>query len=352
MIVGACGFGSTGSSVISDYLSEYQNSNIQVLDDIEFTWVSETDGLIDLQYHLMNPHNRTDGSIMAIHRYILHMQKNEKHYEKCGGIKKDVLRKSVYKFLNSITDVKWNWYIDDIEMGIFERLIKLSLLRGRVIPFIEKKRGSQIRCYPMQEVSLSMYPKDFDRKAKKHVRELLLAMGADLSKTIVLDQPFSGNNPQASFPFYDDPYAIVVDRDPRDNYIFAKTKLLGRNHFMAIDNVQDFVKYYRAIRDNQPYKKANPRVLSLKFENLVYDYDNTTAELRRFLRLPDNPNPKSIFDPSLSINNTQVFRRFPRYKKDIEYIEANLSDYLFDFSKYPEPDLNGEMFFGKSPLHK
>ena len=121
---------------------------------------------------------------------------------------------------------------------------------------------------------------------------------------------------------------------------------------MAVDNVQDFVKYYRAIRDGQPYQEKHPRVLSLKFEDLVYNYDNATKVLRDFLHLPENPNPKSIFDPSLSINNTQVFKRFPKFDKDIKYIEENLGEYLFDFSKYSTPDLSGEMFFGKSPLHK
>ena len=64
MIVGACSFGSTGSSVITDYLCEYDD--IQVLDKIEFTWVSDVDGLLDLEYHLMHPHNRTADSIRAI----------------------------------------------------------------------------------------------------------------------------------------------------------------------------------------------------------------------------------------------------------------------------------------------
>ena len=38
MIIGACGFGSTGSSAVSDYLLEFEGTS--VLDKIEFTWVS------------------------------------------------------------------------------------------------------------------------------------------------------------------------------------------------------------------------------------------------------------------------------------------------------------------------
>lgn len=352
MIVGACGFGSTGSSVISDYLSEYDDNTIQVLDNIEFSWVSGTDGLIDLAFHVMCPHCRTTDSITAIRRYIKRMHRLEPYYCKVGKIDKDLFEKSTIDFIKAICSVQWNWYDDDKELGRFKRLLEVSLLQQRIIPYLEKKKGKQIHCYPMSTAYLSICPLDFEKKAKKHVNELIMALGGDPHRIIVLDQPFSGNNPQACFPYFDDPYAIVVDRDPRDNYVFAKTRLLGRNHFMAIDNVQDFVKYYRAIRDNQPYQRSHPKVLSLKFEDLVYDYDSSTMLLRDFLHLPENPNPKSVFDPNLSINNTQVFRRFPQYQEDIKYIEDNLQEYLFDFSKYPSPDLSGEMFFGKSPLHK
>ena len=352
MIIGTCGFGSTGSSVISDYLCEYKDVNIQVLDDIEFTWVSGTDGLIDLAFQIMNPHNRTNGSITAINRYLEYMLKKEPYFVKSGRINKDAFEKSTYDFIEKITTVKWNWYYDSKQKSKLRREIERGLLQARIIPYLEKKKGRQIFCYPMVEVRLASMPSNFYEAARLHVKEILKALGADISKTIVLDQPFSGNNPQACFPFFEDPYAIVVDRDPRDNYVFGKTRLLGRNHFMAIDNVEDFVKYYRAIRENQPYRIPHDRVLNLKFESLVYDYDKSTEQLRDFLHLGENPNPKSIFDPLLSINNTQVWKRFPQYQKDIEYIEKELEEFLFDFDKYGDITPTGEMFFGKSPLHK
>jgi hypothetical protein len=167
-----------------------------------------------------------------------------------------------------------------------------------------------------------------------------------------LDQPFAGNNPQACFKFFDDPYAVVVDRDPRDNYVFAKTKLLGRFHLMPINHVDDFVKYYRAIRKDQPYKQPHERILRMQFENFVYHYDEATSKLRDFFHLPDNPNPKTIFDPALSISNTQVWKRYPQFAKDIEYIEKELPEYLFDFTGCPEPDPSSKMFWGKSPKNK
>ena len=71
-----------------------------------------------------------------------------------------------------------------------------------------------------------------------------------------------------------------------------------------------------------------------------------------FLRLPENPRPRSVFEPDLSVANTQVFKRFPQFSKDIEVIERELPEYLYDYSGYPEPDRSKKMFYGKSPLHE
>ena len=348
MIIGACGFGSTGSSAVTDYLLEF--GNVQVLDKMEFTWVSGVDGLIDLDYHLSHPHNRTMDSIYAIHRFKEKVNNSLSGYEKMGKVDAQLFRASADHFIEAITQVKWKWYIGS-PSGLFERM--LQTFAKKCIKKRELKTGQRVDWWPLKDVSFSVRPQNFDEAARLHVRELIAAMGADFSKPIILDQPFAGNNPQACFKFFDDPYAIVVDRDPRDNYVFANTKLVGRMpHFMPIQPVEDFVRYYRAIRDNQPYKNPDERVLSIKFEDMVYHYEETTKKIRDFLHLPDNPNPKSIFDPAISMPNTQVWKRFPKYFKDIDYIERELEEYLFDYSGCPEPDSNGKMFCGKSPKHR
>lgn len=348
MIIGACGFGSTGSSVITDYLKEYDE--FQVLDDIEFTWVSGVDGLIDLDFHLNHPHNRTMDSIMAIDRYRT-MSKGKESEFRVAGVSPEILNKLTDNFLNSIITTTWPWSIHG-PRNLGDRIRRSIYARLSIVSKWEIKNGKHWEGYPLETVCLSVLPEDFDNKARKHVRDILDAMGADFSKHIILDQPFAGNNPQACFKYFDDPYAIVVDRDPRDNYVFARTKLLGRFHLMPINNAEDFVQYYRALRKDQPYTQPHERVLNMKFEDMVYHYDETTARLREFLHLPDNPNPKSVFDPAISMPNTQVWKRYPQFAKDIEYIENELPEYLFDYSGCPEPDPNGKMFWGKSPKNK
>ena len=77
MIIGTCGFGSTGSSAVSDYLREFDENS--VLDKIEFDIMYCPDGLADLEYHIINPFSITSGSICSIDRFrylILHKKKN------------------------------------------------------------------------------------------------------------------------------------------------------------------------------------------------------------------------------------------------------------------------------------
>lgn len=348
MIIGACGFGSTGSSAVTDYLKEY--NSFQVLDKIEFTWVSSVDGLIDLEFHLNHPHNRTGDSICAIERYkqlCLRKANTLRH----AGIPIETLKKSTDDFLNSIIMTSWKWNKPG-QKSFLDKQFRRFLDKTKIISKWEIKHGRRWNKYPYEDVYLSVLPESFDEAARKHVRELLESMGANFNKPIILDQPFAGNNPQACFKFFDDPYAVVVDRDPRDNYVFARTKLLGKWHLMPVEPVEEFVKYYRAIRKNQPYTVPHERVMSIMFEDMVYHYEETTARLREFFQLPDNPNPKSIFDPAVSMPNTQVWKRFPQFAKDVEYIEKELPEYLFDYTGCPEPDPNGKMFYGKSPLNK
>lgn len=347
MIIGACGFGSTGSSVITDYLSEFDN--VQVLDKVEFTWVTQPDGLIDLQYHLFQPHSRTGDSIVALRRYKEMAELKERYFCDTVGIDKELYWNSINTFLDDITQIQWPWFIYK-NYGFFERL-RGKIFRSYVVKN-EIKTGIRFKGYPMRMVSYSMMPENFYDAAQKHVKELLVGFGADFSKDIILDQPFAGNNPAVAFPYFENAKAFVVDRDPRDLYCFSKTRLQGRNHFMPTETVEQFVVYYRTLRANQQYTEPNKDVLCLRFEDLVYEYDKTTKLVREFLGYPENPRPKSIFNPELSKANTQVYKRFPQFENDIKYIEKELSEYLFDFDNYAEPDKDAKMFFGKSPLRK
>ena len=148
----------------------------------------------------------------------------------------------------------------------------------------------------------SVEPENFYEEAKKYINNILEAMGVDLSRPVCLDQPFEGNAPQQSFPFFDDPYAVVIDRDPRDLYLAGKYTKDPNFKFTPKKNVDDFIIYYKNLRKNQ--KNDNQRILRVNFEDLIYCYEDSIKKIEEFLNLGEHIREKQIFDPEKSINNT------------------------------------------------
>lgn len=202
------------------------------------------------------------------------------------------------------------------------------------------------RYYPARDMAFSICPENFDQLAKGYVTQVLEILGADFSKKIVLDQPFSGNCPQNSFKYFDDPKAIVVDRDPRDVYLLTKEfyHSKGLAYQIPTDTVEHFVEYYKYMRKDQPYLLPDDRILVIRFEDMIYEYEKTTKEIRRFCEMDSEEKGKRCFFPEKSINNTQIYKRYPQYEEDIKYIESQLAEYLYPFEKYGNKEINGEMF--------
>lgn len=353
MIISTCGFGSTGSSAVSDYLLECEG--VSVFDKIEFTISTQVDGLADLEHHIMHGHSRQSGSIAAIQRFRKMIHNNSRLWCTRTNIDKKTINELTEKFINSITMVKYVGHSPGINSNhwmLLRRYFGNSIMKNRIIPAFERKGiiKKNVDFYPLEMVEVAVKPPNFYDASRDYISELLLAMGCDLSKTVVLDQAFSGNNPARHFRFFNDPYAVVVDRDPRDLYIFAKKKLLSKGRFMPSDNVDNFIIYYRMLRDNQSYKDENPRVLKINFEEMVYDYNNATLKIDKFLNMTNN-NRKTIFKPEISVANTNLIRKFPEFKEDVKKIEKALPEYLFPFEEYPTIIDSGKMFFGKSPLN-
>lgn len=340
--IGACGFSGTGSSAVSDYLKEFENN--VVLDSLEFTIPYLMDGLQDLRYHLHEGGMRDFQCRLAIKRYL----------ELCNSIQLREFQKTTN---NMFVQLSEDYIKDLIQFEFAGRDRDNTFLRNvtdtiykklriyKLISYIEKKTNKEVCVYPLKQVAFSVYPENFDLRTKKYVDDILKAMGADDNKNIVLDQPFSGNNPKAAFDFFDNPKAIVVDRDPRDIYLLTKD-FWRPGGFRAIPaaNAKDYCMFHRKLRENMPYLKDDPNILRIQFEDLIYRYEETTDLIRKFCNLGLNNNPKFFFDPEKSVANTQVFKRYPQYEEDIKIIEKELADYLYPFEKYGDVDTSGEMF--------
>lgn len=351
MMIGTCGFISTGSSAVSDLLKEFDEN--QVMDGFEFALVHAMDSIEDLTYHVMQNGSRCMSGGVAIERF--------RRYIKTSG----ALRRATQGRLDALTDeyldqiiqARWRGYGSaKMDMMLFPgfkyKYIGVRLMRDKVHPRLSKKFGRTFDFYPVRGMELCVRPDRYYEHTRRYVSKILDAMGWDRARNLVLDQPFAASNPQKSFEYFDDPRAIVVDRDPRDVYLFAKKVLLHKVRAIPTERVEDFVAFYRALRKDMPYLQERGDILRIRFEDMVYEYDESVRRIMDFCGLREHSRPRSIFEPNLSINNTQLFRRYPQYAQDIAYIERELPEYLVPFERYGAPAPSGEMFYGRSPLNK
>ena len=345
MVISTCGFGDTGSSAVTDYLKECED--IQVVDNFEFTLSTAPDGLEDLAYFVMEKNSRQSASIFAIQRFERRVRKHVKGWSVQTGIAKEEVLQATQEFLDNITQLRYvgdSPRINRSGSQLIRHYIGDSLIRKRIVRKLEKKGilKKNFDFYPLDEVRVAIRPDNFYEEARKYVKRLLTGMGLTGDKC-ALDQAFIGPNPAKSFPFFDDPYAIVVDRDPRDVYLFAKKKALSLDRFMPTDTVENFIQYYRMLRKDMPYLQDHPRVLRIRFEDLVYEYEKTSARIDEFLSVTNNRR-KTVFIPERSAANTNVAYRYPELAEDVRKIEQELPEYLYPFENYPEVNHSGKMF--------
>jgi hypothetical protein len=349
MIIGACGYGGTGSSAVSDLLREFQG--IQIFDKTEFTYTYKVDGIQDLEFHLMKHHSKNSSGDYAIHRFLFTSKYVLTPFQTHSISPKQFLD-ITNRYIDSIVQLKYKGhdYIDTHSGHYIKNALFLSL-RKYILPYIENATHNQWTRYPYRQMYVSVEPEKFYENTKIYIRNILSAMGADINGTIVLDQPFEGNSPESSFRFFDDPKAIVVDRDPRDLYLEAKYLGKAGGRFICSNNAQDFVTWYRNIRKGQ-IRKDTDRILFIRFEDLIYNYDNSLSKIKNFLGLNSHTKPKQWFNPERSICNTQASKRFPNDIDDVHYIEDNLKEYLFPFQDYPDVHITGIPFINSAKFDK
>ncbi|GHU76949.1 sulfotransferase family protein [Clostridia bacterium] len=338
LTIGACGYSITGSSAIINILKEFDE--IFVIDKFEFTLAYSPDGLDDLFYHL-HKYGKSTSSYIAISRFASMMEKQTRLKDLVGKNYKLI----VQKYINDITDIEWYGYCGTdnlIYPKMYQYLKKIGRLCCNIYPGnISMYLYSKLFSHPMR---LSVYPEYFLEKCQELIRSLLKQISKETNKHIGLDQPFVGNDPKASFRYFDNPFAFVVDRDPRDLFLFVKKYLrpIGRGGQTPVD-VFDFIKYYKIVRYLE-HDKCDEKVIRFKLEQLIYDYDNCINQIENNLSIKNHSLRGKYFNPLTSRPNVRLFEKYRDEDSNIKIIEKELTDYLFDFDKYTDICSSGKMF--------
>jgi hypothetical protein len=344
MIVGVCGFGFSGSGAVLDLLKDYKD--VCVADKVELSFIYKPDGIEDLRRAVSLEPSRYFSSDSAIRRFIKYMNHQKDRYNYISDGKFEQLYQ---KFLNEVIQIMWygNTTVhayQDTGMGYF---FKQKLARAFRIRFERGLKKINNPCWPDKKMYYSyMDDSAFMDCARTFIQEFIEAIvGKSNTRIIAIDQAFCANNVKKEFQYFDDCKAIVVFRDPRDIYTLAKTSLGMQGRFIPSDDVDTFIKYYKGLMKSLRYA-ASEEALYINFEDLVYNYALTVNKIESFLGLTNSEHTgKSKFNPDISINNTQLALKHTYMQSDISKIEEELSDYLYDFTRFKKiPTFKTESF--------
>jgi hypothetical protein len=144
---------------------------------------------------------------------------------------------------------------------------------------------------------------EFRDATRDYLEALLTSNVAPDTRTVVLHNAFEGFDPAKSIRYFDDARAIVIDRDPRDNYV------QGLWYQPTAVDVETFIRRYRLYRDATNYA-PDDRVLRMKFEDLILDYEATVSRILAFLGEDASVHvkPRAHFNPDVSKKNVGAFR--------------------------------------------
>ena len=341
--LGVCGYGFSGSGAVLDLLKEY--SGVTVADKVELSFIYKPDGLNDLYHNICESPSRYFSSDSSIRRFIHYMNNLRKPYNKITSNQFDNILDC---FLSELIEVQWkgSTSVHSYQaQGFIESLYQKI---GRRI----RKRVEKI-CGPTRKHIIpekTMYYSGLTEDAFLHISRIFVQdlireiQGDKECKVRAIDQAFSANNPKVCFPYFENPRAIVVLRDPRDIYLLAKCSLGFSGSFIPSDDVSSFIKYYKGLLDSVRYNE-DPDILTICFEDLIYNNRYAREQIESFLGIYEKNGYMTSFKPEISINNTQLWRKEKTYIKDIQEIEKHMENYLYPFANYTQkPSFNIKSF--------
>ena len=326
-LVTCTGYGSTGSSVVTDLLAEFRDVNSY--GDFEFRFLQDPHGLRDLEYGLFENNNRlnTDYYIKQFIKYSKFLSKSKVYnYEKYfnGG----------FKILSDeFIDVKWQgyWHQDIIDENIFRKFF--YYLERTIQKKVLKQRYSGANYYQnTMHYAVPISKEEFYKKTKIYTDKLINSMNIEKKYNfLALDQLVPPDHNQTYLNYFNDLKIIIVDRDPRDLFLLEKYQY--KHKWVPFEDIEQFVKWFKLIREHKKSELASKNVLYINFEDFIYDYDSSIDKVIDFIGLDkDKWNEKrKYFNPDISIKNTKKWLSYPNAKKEIEYIEKELKEFLVEY---------------------
>lgn len=336
-IIVPTGYMGSGSSAVTDYLSEFSDIDVKN-GSFEYIFLHCPNGLFDLEDKLLlgNSAVRSDEAIHSFRKQMQFLYSAKNFW--AGSYRKFIsgdFMNYVEEFLSEITTAKMPntyWYYqqmpENAKMQLFCYLRRLI----QRITFHKVRMPMPVRYHTME----AAFPtkEEFYAAGKRLIDKVLKDLSSGGEYT-VLDQLLLPHNLYRLERYFDaNCKVVVVERDPRDVFFLNKYVWALRGDSVAYPlTAEEFCVYYKKMRENE-LPASSDHVLRIHFEDMVYDYERVSNKIRRFLNLEEDSHIRKMerFNPNVSIRNTQLFARCEEHGDEFSYIEKELKDYLYPFS--------------------
>lgn len=328
-IITCASYYGTGSSAITDFLSEF--NNVYSCTDYEFRFAHDPDGLRELEFNLVENFNRHNSG-HALKRYKKFVDYYSSHFlaKRYERFFHGEWKNLSYQYIDSLIDFSFegSWQFDYYDNGLLYDF--LAKLPNRIYhAFFHNE--SEIFLPKM--ITLASHPNenDFLSKTRDYTNSLMNVLNTAKKPFLMVDQLLPSSNISSHIRYFDNIKVIVVDRDPRD--IFLLSKYSWKSRVVPTSDIYKFCKWFDYARSSRKYERWNPQqILFIRFEDMVYKYEETIKTIMSWIGLDEKNhiNRRKIFNPDVSIKNTNKFVSNSKEAKNIRIIEKELSEYLYD----------------------
>ena len=340
--VAVTGYLATGSGALVGLLKEYSNTDTgRFPENYEQIFLYDVNGVFETIDKLIYS-NSLLNSNAYINQFRAEMQRlNNIDFGWFGGYKylcKDAFIEVIENFINRITSyhIYADWYgtYDKKSLSI-DRIVKdtVNFLLGRKKTF--HNFGKKTTMIKDNKFEFSFASPKILQDATKDLIANYLDIFFEKDKIAVLDHFFLPQDSKRVESFTPKDFKLImVDRDIRDLFILNKyiwVPVWGENTYFPTD-VHEFIEFTKSYRATEEIVNCN-RILKIKFEDLIYNYETTKSIVEQFIGLDPNNHIEQYkyFDPRKSIKNTQLFNIKPEWKKESEIIKKSLSGMTYNF---------------------
>lgn len=347
LFLSVTGYYGSGSSAIVDFLNGYRTCAIASPTDIyEHTPFYMPGGLFDLAGLLLSPYVSPYTSDKAINAFIACAKRlNNNNFGWFGSYKHyygDEYMNMVDKFVRKIAVERDRNNASHVKSVKFSPIKVLLQIAAKVVYNRKVHKWGRNYVYDKEPGFFSLpTEEEFYEAAKEYTLHYMKMCSVGDSVNIFDHLIWPQQSKVVDRLFPDNFKVIIVDRDPRDvfllnKYFWFKPPVSTAPPFFPTEEPLFIDEWRRTV----VLKKNTNNVLHVQFENFVYNFNEEKARIEAFLGLDstDYDYTKSLFDPSKSIENTQIFRFSPQWDNEVAVISKSLSEYLYDFPYERVPD--------------